>query len=207
MIKLTTCAMLLSIALSALTGCASAPQQPPSLASTLEAKPSLTRAELSLLIHEQLQPWLAELAPKSSSNKVEFTPMDLVNRADMDELMQIVELDLPVLQPSLSLEHQAQLLQTEKLVTRAELAQVLDALLKRSQKQGSRSRFANRRSSGGQIFVDVPSTAPVYAAIVFITARQLIPVSADGYFYPDRMVSGATATKAIREIQQILTNK
>ena len=189
-------------------GCSSAPTKPPSLASTLEPKPSLTRAELSLLIHDQLQPWLAELSPNHSANKVEFIPMDLVSRTDVDTLMQIVGLDLPVLQPSLDLKHQAQLLQTEKLVTRAELAQVLDALLKRSQKQGSHSRFANRRiSAAGQIFVDVPSTAPVYAAVVFVAARQLVPVSADGYFYPDKMTSGATATKAIREIRKILSNQ
>ena len=201
--KVTAIFTLLVAVLAA--SCSNAPTKPPSLASTLEAKPSLTRAELSLLIHNQLQPWLAELAPKPSSNKVEFTPMDLVNRT---ELMRIVELDLPVLQPSLSLNHQAQLFQTEKLVTRAELAQVLDELLKRSQKQGSHPRFANSRSSGaGQIFADVPTTAPVYAAIVFITARQFIPVSADGYFYPDKMTSGATATKAIREIRKILSNQ
>ena len=184
-------------------GCSSAPTKPPSLASTLEPKPSLTRAELSLLIHDQLNPWLADLAPKHSANKVQFIPMDLVNRADVDELMQIVGLDLPVLQPSLSLEHQAQLFQVNKLVTRAELAQIVAALLKRSQKQSSHSRFANRHSSDGQIFVDVPSTAPVYAAIVFVTARQLIPVEND-HFYPSRTVRGGTATQAVRKIRQLL---
>ena len=195
-----------AIALIGLAACATtpppSPAAPPPWPESLQAKASVSRADLARLLDSELRPWFdSKLAPKMPPAR--FVPLDAVGDPNQEAIVAVLALDLAGLQPAQDLTHQALLFRPNDYVDRGQFALLLTELLVRL---GELAPQTSTAASSSPV-ADISASDPLYAAVVTTSVRGLLKLDKFGNFSASAKLSGGDAVEAIAAIKVLLQQR
>jgi len=132
--------------------------------------------------------------------KAEFAPVDILNDRFRDEIITIMKWRVRGLEPKYDETTRAYLFKPGDVVTRGEMAFILeDVLIKLTGDESlSTAYFGQDRSP----FPDVRPTSAFYNAVMNMTTRNIMEGELSGEFRVYSPVDGADALLAIRMLKQ-----
>jgi hypothetical protein len=170
-------------------------------------KESVKRGDMAALLVDEMKvdKLFAGRIPAASlvdKMKAEFTPADVLNHHFKDDILTLMKWNVRGLEPQFDQTTKANLFKPDDVVTRKELALVLeDVLIKLTQDEKIATAYFGHDKSP---FPDVPPTYAWYNAIMNMTTRNIMEAELSGEFRPDAPVDGAEAILAIRVLRQRL---
>ncbi|MEJ7553777.1 MAG: S-layer homology domain-containing protein [Aquificaceae bacterium] len=175
------------------------------VAKRIAVKDSVSRADLTalLVIEVKVDKLFAGRIPVQSQvekMQAEFVPADILNHPFKNEIITILKWKVRGLEPMYDQTTKAYLFKPDNLVTRGEMALILeDVLIKLTGDESiARAYLGHERSP----FPDIRPTSPIYNAVMSVTTRGLMEPELSGEFRADKPVDGAEAILAIRVLKQ-----
>lgn len=165
----------------------------------IAGSPGITRAEVAALFMEELtleRLYKGGVEPDTSVHSQEITDFQThVLRKDIEA---VITLGLRGLEPV------GNRFYPDREITRAEFAVMLeDILVKITSEDGVPTSHIGNPSP----FKDVDRSNYAYNAILTCTTRGILDSGIDGYFNPDKSVSGSDALLALRRLKGILASQ
>ena len=142
--------------------------------------------------------------PQSQAEKIrqEFTPSDIANYPFKEEVITVMKWKVRGLEPKYDEASKAYLFKPMDMVTRGEMAFVLEDVLMRitGDEKIATAYLGNDKSP----FPDVKPTSQFYNAIMNVTSRGIMEGELSGEFRVDSPVEGADVVLALRVLKQKL---
>lgn len=172
----------------------------------LAVKESLTRAEVTYLLVSEMkveQLFAGKIQTTADALNTDFRPADIVNSPFKQEIMTVLKLKLRGLEPRYDQTTMANLFKPAEVLTRGEMALVLeDILIRVAGDEKIATAFLGQEKSP---YPDIRTTSPYYNAVMNMTVRGIMD-SGDwmGPFRLSDPVEGSEALLAIRVLRQKL---
>ena len=172
----------------------------------LAKKEKVTRVDLVRLLVDEInlpQLYLDKLGSNFRLYQVKFVPLDIQNNPYKEEILTILKLNIRGLKPQYNPYHKAYLFNPDKVVTRCELALVLEDIYAKLTKNPSIKRKYLNYSPAQNPFKDLPVYSGCFNAMM--NAINLGWLTSDnGYVHPDNPVSGAELLQAVYKLRDML---